>query len=363
MNSEITVNNQALPPELRGTSRGPAPTSILSKVLLAIAFLFVAVRALPILTFPLGSDQGAYLMIGEGMLQGKHLYRDLLDTKPPGIFIVYSGIDKLIGRAMWSAALADIFLLFLISYLLYRFTKPYLGTAGAALAVMVHASLHGEMKYFFIGQPETFQLPCVLAGYLLMRRRGRWSGLGCFAAGLLLGFACWLKYNALAFLPFLVLLPFLDTAGFDLKPPRVSLSIPWRSWLAKAALVFAGLAAAFCLVMGWIVVMGAWPAMAEMQFKVLPRYAAMGFESRSNYLIAVISRTNFYMGEWTLWATVAGLLIAWRRRDLIRFAPVFLAGVSAYAAVVMQVRMHDYYFQTTYPFVAAIWAYVAINIY
>ena len=32
-------------------------------------------------------------------------------------------------------------------------------------------------------------------------------------------------------------------------------------------------------------------------------------------------------------------------------------------AVVMQVRFHDYYFQTCYPFLAALWAYLAVSIY
>jgi hypothetical protein len=51
------------------------------------------------------------------------------------------------------------------------------------------------------------------------------------------------------------------------------------------------------------------------------------------------------------------------RRDLRRFAPVFLAASLAYIATVMQVRLHDYYFQACYPFLAAIWAYLVVSIY
>jgi len=346
-----------------GTKAGEARTSLLSRALLALAVLFVVVRALPILSFPMGRDQATYLVVGKGLLEGKQLYRDLWDIKPPGIFIVYAGIAKLFGRAMWSVAMVDILLLLLISYLLFRFTEPYLGRAGAALAVMVHASMHGEMAYFWITQPETFQVACVLAGYLLMKRRGRWWEASSFVAGLLLGYACWLKYNGVAFLPFLLFLPFLDTSGLDREPPRVSLSIPWRNWLARAALLLAGLAAAIGIVLAWIVFKGAWPAMKEAQFELLPRYAAMAVQRRPHYLLSVFARTNYFLGEWNLWATLAGLLVAWMRRDLRRFAPVFLAALTAYAAVVMQVRFHDYYFQTCYPFFAAIWAYLVVSIY
>jgi len=355
------------PKPVQSGETAPAPrgttNSLFNRALLATAILFVLVRAFPILSFPLGRDQGTYLTIGQGLLEGKQLYRDLWDNKPPGIFIVYAGIAKLFGRVMWSAAAVDILLLLLISYFLFRFTEPYLGRACAAIAVMIHASWHGEMRYFWIAQPETFQVACVLAGYLLMKRRGQWWKATSFAAGLLFGYACWLKYNAVAFLPFLLFLPFLDTSGLDREPPRVSLSIPWRNWLARAAFLLGGLVAAIGIVVAWIAFKGAWPAMKEVQFEVLPRYAAMAIQRNPHYLRSVFVRTSYYLGVWNLWATLAGLLVGWMRRDLRRFAPVFLAASLAYIATVMQVRFHDYYFQTCYPFFAAIWAYLAVSIY
>jgi hypothetical protein len=127
--------------------------------------------------------------------------------------------------------------------------------------------------------------------------------------------------------------------------------------------VLAGLAAAAAIVLAWIVFKGAWPAMKEMQFVVLPRYAAMGIQRNPHYLLSVFVRTNRYLGVWNLWATLAGLLVGWMRRDLRRFAPVLLATLTAYAAGVMQVRFHDYYFQTCYPFFAATWAYLVVSIY
>ncbi len=336
---------------------------MLSRALVVIAILFVLMRALPILSFPLGRDQGTYLTIGQGLLEGKQLYRDLWDNKPPGIFIVYAGIAKLFGRVMWSAAAVDILLLLVISYLLFCFTEPSLGRAGAAVAVVVHASMHGEMKYFWIAQPETFQLACVLAGYLLMARRGSGWRASSVLAGLLLGGACWLKYNAVAFLPFLLLLPYLDTSQLDRKAPRLALSISWRNWFQRAAYLLGALAAVVVLVLAWIFVKGAWPAMREMQFEVLPRYAAMGIERNRHYLLSVFTRTNYDLGVWNLWAALAGLIVARLRRDLRRFAPVFLAAVISYAAVAIQIRFHDYYFQTCYPFFAALWAYLAVNVF
>jgi hypothetical protein len=363
MNSETISPPQPVDSGEATPACGGATSSLFNRALLATAILFVVVRALPILSFPLGRDQGTYLTIGQGLLEGKQLYRDLWDNKPPGIFIAYAGIAKLFGRVMWSAAAVDILLLLVISYLLFRFAAPHLGRAGAAITVMVHASMHGDMKYFWIAQPETFQVACILAGYLLMTRRGRGWKPSCVAAGFLLGYACWLKYNAVAFLPFLLFLPYLDTSGLDRQPPRLSLSITWRSWFAKAALLLAGLAAAMGIVLAWIALEGAWPAMREMQFVVLPRYAAMGIERNRHYLLSVFARTNYDLGVWNLWAIVAGLVVARLRRDMRRFAPLFLAALVSYAAVAMQVRFHDYYFQTCYPFLAALWAYLVVSAY
>jgi len=346
-----------------GADTGKSRASLLSQVLLAMAVLFVLVRALPFLSIPIYRDQATYLLVGDGLLHGKQLYRDLWDNKPPGIFIVYAGIAKAFGRVTWSIGVVDILLLLIISYLLFRFTEPFLGRSGAAIAVMVQASMCGEMRYYWMGQPETFQVVCVLAGYLLMARRGRWCKSSSFAAGLLFGYAFLLKYNAVAFLPFFLVLPFLAAGDLDRKPPRVSFSISWRSWLTKAAFLLAGLAAAIGIVMAWIILKGAWPAMKEAQFEVLPRYAAMAIERDRPYWLAAIIRTKNDLGVWNLGATVAGLVVAWGRRDLKRFAPVFLALSVAFMAAAVQIRFHDYYFQPCYPFLAAVWAYLAVSVF
>jgi len=363
MSSQPLSPTPPLPPGSAEAGLGGARSSLFRHAWLALASIFVVVRALPILSYPLGRDQGTYLTIGQGLLDGKQLYLDLWDNKPPGIFYIYAAIARVFGRTMWSVPVADILLLLVISYLLFRFAEPCLGSAGAAIAVMVHASWHGEMRYFWIAQPETFQVACVLAAYLLVKRRGRWWKTACLAAGLLLGYACWLKYNALAFAPLVLFLPFLNMSGLDREPPRVSLNVPWRDWLARAGLLVAGASAVGGIVLAWIVAHGAWPAMKEAQFEVLARYAAMGVERNPHYWLSMLFRTNRFLGEWNLWAALAGLLAAWMWRDLARFATIFLAAASAYAAVVGQVRLHDYYFQTCYPFFALIWAYLAVRLY
>jgi len=206
-------------------------------------------------------------------------------------------------------------------------------------------------------------LLCIFAGFYLMQYRGRFQKAGWFTAGLLLGYAFWLKYNAVAFLPFLLFLPYLDTSRLDYEPRRVTLTISWREWLGRAALLGVGFAAMIAAVLAWIALSGAWPAMREIQFEVLPRYASMAVQSRAHYWTALAVRTTYFLGTWTEVATVAALLIAWRGRDLARSVPIFLAVAIAYVATALQVRLHSYYFQTCFPFLAMIWGYVVLKVY
>ena len=87
MNLEAISSPQQAPPGAAVPVPGRAGASLICRALVVLAVLFVLVRALPILSDPLGRDQGTYLTIGQGLLEDKQLYRDLWDNTPPGIFI------------------------------------------------------------------------------------------------------------------------------------------------------------------------------------------------------------------------------------------------------------------------------------
>lgn len=338
---------------------------------LVASMLFVVIRALPIFTYPLGRDQGTYLTMGKSLLQGSVLYRDLWDNKPPGIFYLYGPIGKLFGLRMWSAAAVDLILLLLVSWCIFRFTERYLGPAAAAVAVAVHAAWHVEAGYIFTAQPEFVQIPLIFFAYLLApgapdgafsQKPQRWRSR-CLAAGLLLGTAFWFKYNAVVFLPFL-LVPYLDREALNSQPPRLAFTLSFRELARRVAWIMAGFAVIFLAVLCYFGLHGALTAFDQIQFQVLPRYAAMAAQRRRLPLgewIAV--RSEFFLGTATLGATLAALLIAWRRRDLARTVPLFAGASLAYAATASQLSFHSYYFATCYPFFAMIWAYLALTLW
>ena len=360
MNSEATALMDESTAALELTK--PAARPLFDRLLAPVTILLVVVYAIPILTFPPGRDQGTYLQIGQSLLEGKHLYVQLWDNKPPGIFWVYAVIAKVFGRVMWSVAIVDFVLLLAISYLLFRFAKRYLGRAAAALAVIVHASWHSGMMYFWIAQPETLQVLCALAALLLLVPEAKWWTVRCFAAGLLCGFGFWLKYNFIGFMPLLLLLPFLESIALDENSPRFALTVSWREWLLRIALIASGFALTVVVVLGWIVFTGGWPAMQQAQFQVLPRYARMAITRNPHYLLMAVHNTYLYLRPATWFVTLAAVLIGWWRRDFKRLVPVLLAAAAALATTVAQVRFHSYYFQVCFPFFAIIWAYLVLKL-
>ena len=360
-----------------------------SRAWLLGGLVLVFLRALPNLRFPIGRDQATYCVIGQGLLHGQLLYRDLWDNKPPGIFYIYALIVKIFGPVMWCVGVVDILWLLVISCCIFYFARRYMGAQAAALAMVFNAVRHCRQGYIHAAQPETFLMLCIFAAYFLLqgsapsppvfgaaslgtrspsfetKGQGWLSWMArCFAAGLILGAGFWLKYNALAFFPFVALLPFLDFRKIAGGAGHVRMVVTWRDWFARMLAVGAG----FILVVGGLLAYfrwaGAWPALKEVQFEVLPRYGAMAFGMSSNFFLWALRQTQNHLGFWSEVVAAAALAIAWRRRELDRVAPAALLALAGYLAVAMQVRFHHpYYYETCYPFFAMFWGYACVKTY
>jgi hypothetical protein len=327
------------------------------------AFALVLARVLPNITYPIGRDQATYLVIGDGLLRGQQLYRDLWDTKPPGVFYIYSIVVKLLGHQMWSVGLLDIFWLLAISYFLFCFAKRHVGNAAAAVAVLLNATWHCRAGYVNAGQPETFIVLLVFAAAWLVASEGRWMMTHYFLAGLLLAAAFWIKYNAIAFLPLVLLVSQFDWRGMDSLPFRFRLLIPWQRWLWRTASLLSGFLIFSAAVLGYFWLSGSLPSLWEAQFKVVQRYVAMGVAHTPNYLALAVFSTIAAIGYWTLVAANVALLIAWKRGRFSRILPAFFGAALGYISAAMQLRFFVYGFETATPFFAIFWGFLLVEIY
>jgi hypothetical protein len=323
----------------------------------------VLVRSLPNVRYLIGRDQAIFCVSGQALLDGKVPYRDFWDTKSPGIFYVYAPIVKIFGHAMWSIGVVDIVWLLAISSCLFYFGRRYFGSAGAALGVIVFAFRHCRQGYVHAAEPECFLVLCVLGAWLLLQGTHRCGWARHFAAGLLLGAAFWLKYNSIVFFPVVLVLPFVDFHRVDEGECRLDLVIPLRQWFGRMLIVAAGYLLAVAGVLAWIGISGAWPAMREVQFVVVPRYVALAFHRSEGFPLWALRQTQVRMGVWWEIMPAVSLSIALRRRELSRIAPLSFLGLAAYLATAMQARFTSYHFEVVYPFFAMFWAYVGISAY
>lgn len=328
---------------------------------LALALILAAARSLPNLSYPLGRDQATYAVVGRGLLRGARLYRDIWDVKPPAIFWTYAGIVKAFGSVMWSVGVVDVLWMLAMAWCIFRFAERYVGPSAGVIAVLVEASWHSRIGYINAAQPETFLILFVFLAYFQIWRERRHVVLRHLAAGVLFGAAFWFKYNALALLPFLVLVPYLDLAALHASPRRLRLTLPWGEWLKRTGVVLAGFAASLAAVLGYFVLAGLWSAMWQSHFLMVSRYGASPLANLRNNWLTPVAATVLFLGFLTVLALLAGFIVAWKSRELGRFAPVLLGAAFGYGSAAMQVRFPSFGFEPCYPFFAMSWGYVAVK--
>lgn len=342
------------------TSRVPAESRLQSHRWLVATLLFVAIEALPSFSYPLGRDQATYAVIAQGLLNGQRLYRDLWDNKPPGIFAIYVPVVKIFGHVQWPVGLVDILWMLAISWCIFKFAERYLGVGAAVVAVVVNSFWHTKNGYVDAAQPECFLMIAVFLGFFVAASDRASPLLRNFAAGLLLGAAFWLKYNALAFLPLLAIVPHVDWTQLDARPRKFKLMISNRAWLANCAAIITGLVATALSVCAYFRAEGSWAALKEVQFEVLPRYAAMAAQRIPHLWLLPLGATLVYLGISTVVATIAAILLA-EKRGLAGLAPVLFAAAMGFLVTASQLRFPPYAFETSFPFFSMIWGYVAAS--
>src|SRR5438046_1404598 len=76
-------------------------------VLIALSLVLIAAR-LRSYHEPLEWDSGTYSVIARELLEGKHLYSDIWDLKPPAIFATYAAMQAVAGDGHLSIYLLSV---------------------------------------------------------------------------------------------------------------------------------------------------------------------------------------------------------------------------------------------------------------
>ena len=172
---------------------------ILPRAAVGLAVVVLLALRVPSLAQPAAADQSLYAYAGQQLLAGHAPYEAAWDQKPPGIHAIYGVLwrlwpsDAVVGAAdlAVSAGIAA-----LLGHLGRQFGQPAVGwLAALVFLLLAHPSLHRLGGIFVRGQCETFIAFLITAALTLVCFRAShwWPRL---AAGVCVGLAFWLKYNA-----------------------------------------------------------------------------------------------------------------------------------------------------------------------
>lgn len=191
-NAGITI-----PPPGEISSTYSQPFSVVAGILLLLAGGHVVATRLSWSGIPLQTDTGMWAYIGGRILDGAALYRDLWESKPPGIYYTFAVMEWLFGRGdyaafLWLDAIVSAGVIGLTYAVARRVASPA-AAAGASLLLSL-VFCHRILADWGNNVEKFVALFDMLAILLLVGApqrelpgsRGRWLGMGvcCGAAGL-----------------------------------------------------------------------------------------------------------------------------------------------------------------------------------
>jgi 4-amino-4-deoxy-L-arabinose transferase-like glycosyltransferase len=180
-------------------------------IFLLFCLLAVILRFFSFFPSVIDHDESTYLEIARMMLAGKVLYVDMVDIKPPGIFLILAGFQAVFGYSVFVIRLLVSLWIGATAFLIYKTGKLLINDQKASFASgLIYLFLISSWSFYGISiTPEIFfNLFTISALYLLLKKQ---SPLNLFLAGLLAGMGFIVKYLVIFdFATFLVFLLLMD---------------------------------------------------------------------------------------------------------------------------------------------------------
>jgi len=300
-----------------------------SLVILLSLVVVVLLPASPVLYKTPNNDSSIFLYIGREIIQGKLLYHDVYDHKPPLIFLLNAAGLILGGGGqwgVWALELISLAVALLLAFLvLERFfgRLPALVACGAMLVNLAFVHERGNLT-------EEYAYPFQFGAlYLLVRaQQARRSFLHFIGIGILLGLASSLKQPLAGIGVAITVYLAFDTLT---RPVR-----RWGDLLIALAWMAAGAGVVWLV---WLAVFAAagifpefWEAVFLMNFGVSGHSFAARLQALLEALRWLFGSSGFFLGGMLVWLTVLPFLILFDRRVLPflsgRWMGVVIAGLS-----------------------------------
>lgn len=132
---------------------------------------------------PWYDDEGIYAAVAESMLRGARLYRDVADSRPPGMYIIYAGLIAISNLDMFTVKLGAAAVVLATQASLFFIAWKTWGARTATAAAMVFGVLSSlPLLEGNLANAEVFMVLPIAVGMLLaVHQRYFWAGVafGC----------------------------------------------------------------------------------------------------------------------------------------------------------------------------------------
>lgn len=210
----------------------------------------------------LDRDEATYAVFADHLLNGFELYKDVQDIKPPGIFLIYSGIQLVFGKSLIAIRFMSALVVAATGFLLYCFKRRWgLSFESSLLSGFILILM---FNYFFglSGNTELYFVWFFALGLLAFKKALTWKGY--FVSGLLIGIGFIVKQH-IAF----------DFAALGLFFLFVSIKQHsfWKNFIPMAVMV-AGFVLPYALVHLYFYSIGNWEYYHHITYVIPGNYAA-----------------------------------------------------------------------------------------
>lgn len=184
-------------------------------VLLLFSLLAIVLRFFSFFPSVIDHDESTYLIMARMILEGKILYVDMVDIKPPGIFLILAALQSVFGYSIFVLRLLVSLWVAVTAFMVYKTGRLLLKDERSSLAAgIIYIFLISIWSFYGISiTPEIFfNLFTISALYILLKKQNL---LNYMMAGLLFGIGFIVKY--LVLFDFTVFIVFFFILNFQKK--------------------------------------------------------------------------------------------------------------------------------------------------
>lgn len=254
------------------------------------------------ITYVWSPDTAVFYLLGKQLLEGKVMFRDFIDNKPPLIAWIYAGGIFLFGPHQHSVRILDCIVQLITCGVMISLVRKATGnSAWAVLSALLYVIVYSGLGFMNTAQTESYAGICAITAlWFQMYKRTSW---GLFISGFFLGALFTLKYSMGIIFAIALVTEFWFLRDVVQKTVK------------RILCLVCGFLSIPLLLTLWLVSSGAWGAFLEAS-DFMSKYGTIQWLNPSSLMKIYLSGVPAYFGDdysmLLLLSTTIGILLAIR---------------------------------------------------